>query len=1399
MTLDVSATLANRRILVVGATGFVGKVALSLLLHRYPHIARAFVLVRPGAGSTSEERFFGKVITSPAFAPVREAHGDAFFRDKCVPLAGDVARPDLNFTPEDLARLGHIDVIINCAGLVSFTPSLETALRINTLGVRSVVGVAKATGAGVVHVSTCFVVGNRDGEFWEDEPVVGYNPRGETGFDVDGEIGDCERIIAQVKALADDRAHASMFRARASVRLTQEGRDPDEEKTLRLAVARERKRWVSERLTELGMERAQHWGWPNIYTYTKSLGDQVLAGSGVPHALVRPSIVESSVRYPVSGWNEGFTTSAPLAYLALKGHRTFAAHKNAILDVVPVDLLASVLVAAAAAVVAGSAHSVYHASTGDSAPLPTTRAVELTGLYARQQWRERETGSRFANWLRSRLETVPRSKRWYNSVSAPAVKGIAQTAARLIDTATPRWGAPRVRELADDLKGKLAEVERVAGRVDDAFQLFMPFIHDNHIVFRSDHTRALFGSLAPADRERLPWDPEAIEWRDYWLRVHMPGLKKWVFPDLEEEFQPKLRPTYTYKDLLELFDATTKLHRSRVAFRLLGPPDGDAPVRRFTFRQVAQRVQRAAGALAERGVTAGERILLVAENRPEWGIAYFAVLKAGATVVPVDANASLDEIANIARAAEARVVIASERVRARLPGLVAVDLDDLGAGAVRAPTPVAPRGDDIASLIFTSGTTGEPKGVMLSHKNFTSLLSKLAAVFDLKPHDKLLSVLPLHHTFEFTAGFLLPFMRGAQITYLDEVTPDAMAAALEGGEVSAMIGVPAVWQALHRQIEKAAATRGPWVEELFDALVDAARRVRDATGVNVGRALFWRVHRKLGGRLRLLVSGGSALPPDVWEAFHGLGFSLYEGYGLTEAAPVLTVNRPGTRQIAGSVGEPLPGIELKIGEPDANGVGEVLASGPNVMVGYYRDGEATADAVRDGWLHTGDLGRLDDERRLTIVGRKKEMILGPSGENVYPDELEPLYADSPWVKELSIVGLPDGPHESVACLLVPDYARGPRDEVRTRVLEHVRQVSQKLPLAKRVKVLHLWDRELPRTGTRKVKRTLVIGEIQKLERVAATAHAGGGDGWLYELAARVSGRPRDRIGAAMRLDELGFDSLMLAELAVALDEAGAAIGEEDLAGGGVTLAELARLAAARRRKDKTRPRAAAAPDELPVPAALVGVGRRLLRWGQRMTYERLFDVKVTGRAYLPASPPFIVAANHTSHLDMGLVKHALGDLGPLLVALAAKDYFFEDRLRRAYFENFTNLLPIDRHGPLRESLRLAANVLHEGRILLLFPEGTRSEDGQLQPFKPSIGYLALTNDVDVVPMYLAGTHDALPKGRALPAHRNIAAHIGPTLTVARLRQAAAGLGKSEANREATRVVEEAVRTLRDRA
>src|SRR5205807_2010375 len=266
--------------------------------------------------------------------------------------------------------------------------------------------------------------------------------------------------------------------------------------------------------------------------------------------------------------------------------------------------------------------------------------------------------------------------------------------------------------------------------------------------------------------------------------------------------------------------------------------------------------------------------------------------------------------------------------------------------------------------------------------------------------------------------------------------------ALNTGRIHAMIGVPALWQLLHRRLTQELASRPRVVRAAVQAAMALHGELRNRTPFNVGKLLFWPIHNRFGGRLRLLVSGGSALPEEVHQAFHELGFDLTEGYGLTEAAPVLAVTLPENRRRSGTVGPAVPGVEIKIEQPDAEGVGEVLARGPNVMAGYLDDPEATAEVLSDGWLRTGDLGKLSEDGHLTLVGRKKDVILDASGKNVYPDELEELYGRSELIQELSIVGLLElkGAHERVACLVVPrkpdESAGETREEVRGKLREH---------------------------------------------------------------------------------------------------------------------------------------------------------------------------------------------------------------------------------------------------------------------------------------------------------------------------------------------------------------------------
>ncbi|HUB07214.1 MAG TPA: AMP-binding protein [Myxococcales bacterium] len=1433
--LDVSQTFRDRSLVLTGATGFLGKVVLSMLLDRYPEIGQVLVLARPGTSASAEARFFDQVLPSHPFDPLREKHGtsaERFFREKIRVLDGDVTDPDLGLDEAIVAELSRAKVaaVLNCAGLVSFDPSLELALGVNSLGPAHAAGLCRKIGAPLVHVSTCFVAGERQGPVFEDEPVVGSYPRQReldgASLDVPREIEDCQKLIAQARQRADDGALAATFRADAMERLREEGRDPADARALKLAVARERKLWLANELVRLGMERARHWGWPNTYTFSKSLGEQLIAGTaGLSYALARPSIVESALRYPFPGWNEGFTTSAPLAFLGLKGHRSLPAGERCILDLIPVDLVAAGLLAITAAAAAGEQDPVYQLASGDVNPFFAARAVELVGLYRRRVYRRKETGRPFVNKLASRLEIRPVSRARYEWTSAPMARRVARGLSALIAESRPRWGAPRVSALADRAKEALDGVAREVEGITDLIDLFLPFLWENSYIFRCDRTRALADRLAPADREKLPWDPEKLEWRHYFMDVHMAGLERWVFPGLEEERDAQRRPGRAHRDLLELFFASTEAHAERVAFRYV--EGEDRPEVAVTYAQARTRAVRVAAHLAAAGVKPGDRVLLSGDNRPEWPIGYFGILLAGAVAVPLDPQLSDDEVRNLARASGARVGLCGEetgKAGEELPdspvssvatkdvhwlALEAATARPFGASEPAFDRPaISP--DDPASLIFTSGTTGKPKGVLLSHRNFAQLAHKLASVFDLALGQGVLSVLPLHHTFEFSCGLLVPFAVGAEITYLDELTADRLGEVLATGRIHAMVGVPALWQLLHRRITQELAARPAWVEKTVESLMAGNRELRDRMGWNLGKLLFWPVHRKLGGNLRVMVSGGSALSEEVHEAFRGLGFDLTEGYGLTEAAPVLTVTPPGETRQSGSVGRALPGIELRIAEPDSSGIGEVLAKGPSVMLGYFGDREATDAVVRDGWLHTGDLGRLDADGNLFLAGRKKDVIIDANGKNVYPDELEELHLRDPpeALRELSIVGLPDeAGGERVACLAVVEKGAS-----RLEVEAHLKTVSETLPFYKRIKVLHLTELELPKTATRKVKRRQVAEELRRLEAAALKGKQAKGrrgtvdaEDWLTELVAQVARKPASLVTGKTRLvHDLGFDSLMLTELSVALEQAGAQLPDGEDVTKLETVAELARAVGrasppphreGRSGVEAEGPAAPGGNGEIPVPAPVASAGRALLGAAQRFLYEGLFETRVVGRAYIPQNGNFLVAANHSSHLDMGLVKIALGDQGEKLAALAARDYFFSTPVRRAYFENFTKLIPMDRQGSLKASLRLAGDAIAQGLHLLIFPEGTRSTDGALGEFKPTLGYLALTHSVDVLPAAIIGTHRALPKGRVLPRSRHLEVAFGPPIAAAALAQATAGLGRSEAYRKATAIVQEAVEGL----
>jgi long-chain acyl-CoA synthetase len=835
---------------------------------------------------------------------------------------------------------------------------------------------------------------------------------------------------------------------------------------------------------------------------------------------------------------------------------------------------------------------------------------------------------------------------------------------------------------------------------------------------------------------------------------------------------------------------------------------------RYTYADFRECALRAAAFLKTKGIKAGERVGLLSRSSPEWGMAYFGIVRTGATAIPLEKESATEEIAKLLRLGQASALLVSpelleeHRDLEKIEGIPVYSFEDVFRLLPEAteqkriaelPETVPP--STVASILFTSGTTGNPKGVMLTHKNFASLVAKLLSVYEIDHDDGMLSVLPLHHSFEFTTGLLLPLSRGAQIVYLDEVTGENVSRALKKGQVTCIVGVPALWDLLKRRILGKFQERSPWIEELVNAVINANYLLRDETPLNFGPLLFFPIHMAFGGRIRYLISGASALSESTLKTFRGLGFNLNEGYGLTEAAPVLTVTRPEGKVVAGSVGQPLPGVEIRIHEPDRKGVGEVTARGPNVMAGYFGNEGATAEALRDGWLFTGDLGRLDEEGNLYIVGRSKEIIVDSNGKNVYPDEIEELYAAPDVIKELAVIGLPDGAGERVAAVVVPQKDLT-ADEAQDRIDAHMHEVAAKLPLYKRVKTYEIREEELPRTATRKVKRRELVAWLQERRLLEAKEVAPAADTdkeWLLELVARVAEKPRSAVALDVGLDELGFDSLMYHELAGAIEAStGESLSADALMSttGIRELAENLKRRPHRELKERARAPKETEAEKVELPDVVKQAGRASLSAAQKWFYHDVLRSQFQGRVNIPSHVHFLVVANHASHLDMGLVKMALGESGKNLVALAAADYFFDNKVKRAFFENFTNLVPMERKGSLRKSLEWAFHLLEQGYNVLIFPEGTRSRQGTLQPFQRGLGHLVLRARVGVLPLYLS-THGALPPGAWYPQSRDVSARIGPFLPFETLSRAASGLPRSDAERVVTALVQRVVEGLRD--
>jgi len=519
--LSVRETLAGRHILLIGVTGFIGKVWLVDLLEKTSNIGRITLLIRRNRTTSAQRRFEKIVEESPALDRLHELHGrklGAFLNEKVEVVEGDSSLPGLGLDEETQARLQKsLDVVVNSAGLTDFNPDLRDALSSNVDSTLHLLEfLRKCKRAGLMHLSTCYVVGMRDGRVGE-QLEDNYNPARDPRFDAENEIASLRERIRRIEARAEGPELNRALRRQALGRGRDETSAPAAE--LEGVLRRNRARWVRNRLTYVGMRRAQHLGWPNTYTFTKSLGESILArhGKDLPIAIVRPSIVESSERSPFNGWNEGINTSGPLSYLLGTNFRQLPSNERKCLDVIPVDMVCRGMTLIAAALVARRHARIYQLATSAINPVNMGRSIELTGLAHRKYYR---TSQSVENWLKVKFETIPVSKQRYERLSIPMQKAVVSGINRAATTLRMR-------------KAPFAKAERDLIRAEKLIELYEPFILHNEHVFECENARLLSAALSPEERRLFDFTPEAVDWWDYWINVHIPALRRWCYPLME--------------------------------------------------------------------------------------------------------------------------------------------------------------------------------------------------------------------------------------------------------------------------------------------------------------------------------------------------------------------------------------------------------------------------------------------------------------------------------------------------------------------------------------------------------------------------------------------------------------------------------------------------------------------------------------------------------------------------------------------------------------------------------------------------------------------------------------------------------------------------------------------------
>lgn len=1380
----IRAYYTDRTLLITGGTGFVGSALIAKTLADLgDEVRRIYVLIRPrrrvDGGQVAPAERLEQLYETALFAPLRvdPVRWDAL-RAKVVPVTIDERQADLGLADEDRRRLlAEVDTIFNSAATVVFDEPLDISVQANVAGPQALLELAQASDRRVdfVHVSTAYVNGQRCGQIADEELPTNRDmrqimdaantsastPNTNVDFDPEAEVADCRTFCEGVRAEASSTAFVRDLKRDI---LRQYPRSSGRKMTrtrLESLVDGRRSKWIERRLVDEGLRRGKVRGWTDVYTYTKAMGEQmlVLRRHDVPLVIVRPSIIESSLSDPEPGWITGLKVMDPL--LAAYGRGLipdFPARPDVIIDVIPVDMVVNGCLAAATQANVAKVE-VFHIATGSENPVKIGEMFDSVRThYLRQPMTDiGDTPPQLPAWTYPSLSTFRlifhmkylypiRAKEW------------------MLNNIPGRKASPSQKRFLRSMRVRL---QRVLYYID----IYSPYTHLD-CQFQTRRTRALFESLPADERDIFSLDVMRIDWKRYIEDIHLPGMRRHVLRDEfsadavlpEAPQEPGVQEALLQaEDDIDTIPDMVRAACARYPKGIACEFRRDGEWLELRYPQLLEKVESRAASWQGSGLSVGDRTVIVGDNGPDWVVNYLATSFLGATAIPVDPQTSAAEVSRIASFTQAAALIAEPDC---LQAVVKVGhwtgrCIEWAGSAELGGTFEEPNIDSSmeASIIFTSGTRTDPRGVVLTHGSLIANLLGLSEVQPLTAHDKRLSLLPLHHGLEFTGGLLLSLWAGATVSYLDTpLNSRNILQTIHDRQVTVLLTVP----------------------RILKILIDRVRRI-DGPQLDGPNA---RILRKL----RLIVSGGAPLHGDLFDAYAGMGLMIHEGYGVTEASPIITVNPSGASR-RGSVGIPLPGVEIHIDAASADsddGAGEILVRGPVVMRGYLNRQELTEQALRGGWLHTGDIGCVDDDGYLMITGRSRDLIVTGGGKNVYPAEVEELYAELPHVAELAVVGLSSartlGEEAHGVAVLTSQARELDVGETGEEIRQRMYAISRDLPTYQRIAHIHIWQRPLPRLDDGRVHRQALRLELTRESDVADEVDATDSLApWEREVYLRVSALSGLEVAEVVAHADAPLDtminSLMAAELVASLPSADGA-GED----AGTTPLLDRTDTSLRQLLDLTGPQSGA--QDLAtetywsrVIGQLPASQRRrpLLVSAVSAILKSVHSVRLVGVEKLQIDRPYVLAASSSGDVALADVFAALSaHIEGICLVVEGEDV--QPGWRTPLSRWLGDRVVLSRHHNLEAGVRAAATHIGSRRPLLLFPEGTRAAARDAGAFKSGIGLLSLELNALVVPLHIHVTVDGtrievgesidptncVPRREQLTSYevyREIAAHV----------------------------------------